>query len=76
MTKRTEKHIESIECEYEDGRRATVDVFQEFLSQPTMSGRGAPMEGMKSARLRSGRPVNYLDEQRFRTVEGEILTRT
>ncbi|UWQ59946.1 hypothetical protein K3722_07395 [Leisingera caerulea] len=70
------KHIETIECLTEEGTIEIVDVFQNFKTHRPLSGPSSEVAGRKEMHLRSGGPVNFIDENTFKVVlTGQTLRR-
>lgn len=72
----TLQHLRAIECVDDEEARHIVDEYQEITETKLLSGEISRTRGLKEMRLRSGDPVNYIDEDTFEIVKtGTIIHR-
>lgn len=69
-----ERLIDKFLVRGENGRKYTVLIYQESRDTSSTEGRSS-LDTVQNCRLSSGEPLNYIDENTYRTVMGEILTR-
>lgn len=65
--KRTEV-IRSCLVERPNGETEIVDVYQDFIDASSMDNPNAELAGMKRCQLRTGRSVNFINEDTFEDI--------
>jgi hypothetical protein len=71
----TEEEVSRFKAIDDEGKRYTIIEMQRFIHAKDMDGEEMKARGLKRLMLRSGEPVNYIDDSTFEIVRTGKIAR-